>query len=74
VPSGRAELPGTHDLGSDPGNELLREGVVDAAGAAGSAEHLASESGGEHPFVQPYAGVAEGGILALAFTRGESVE
>src|SRR5688572_3214567 len=37
VPSGRAELPGTHDLGADPRSEQAREGVVDAAGAAGLA-------------------------------------
>src|SRR3954447_14593338 len=29
VPSGRSELPGTHDLGADPRTVLPREGVVD---------------------------------------------
>jgi hypothetical protein len=48
-----AELPGTHDLGADPRTVLLGEGVVDAAAAAGLADHLAPEPGGEHPVVQP---------------------
>jgi hypothetical protein len=30
VPSGRAELPGTHDLGADASSEQPQEGVVDA--------------------------------------------
>jgi hypothetical protein len=48
VPSGRAELPSTHDLGADPSSELLRVGVVDAPSAAGLAEHLAAP-----PVVRP---------------------
>src|SRR6266704_4829779 len=55
VPSGRAELPGTHDLGADPRSEQPREGVVGAGGAAGLTEHLATPPGGEHPLVQPFA-------------------
>src|ERR671925_2039641 len=35
VPSGVAELPGTHDLGADPRIVLLGEDVVDAAATAG---------------------------------------
>src|SRR5438552_2114287 len=37
VPSGMAELVRTHDLGADPWSEPLREGIVDAAAAAGLA-------------------------------------
>src|SRR4029453_16039179 len=41
LPSWVAELPGTHDLGADPGVVQPREGVVEAACAAGLADHLA---------------------------------
>jgi hypothetical protein len=74
VPSGGAELPGTHDLGADPRTVLLGEGVVDAAGAAGLADQLAPEPGGEHPVVQPFAGVAERCVVALTFAGAEAVE
>jgi hypothetical protein len=74
VPSGRAELPGTHDLGADPVIEQPRKGVVDAAGATGVAEHLAAPSGGDHPLVQPFAGVAEWCLETLRFARAETVE
>ena len=69
VPSGVAELPGAHDLGADPQIVPLDEGVVDAAAAAG-----VPPSGGEHPFVQPVAGVTEMGNGALAFAGAEPVE
>src|SRR6266498_4277430 len=71
LPSGRAELPGTHDLGADPRREQLGEGVVDAAGPAGLAEHLVPPPGGEHPFVQPVAGVTEICVGALTRTGAE---
>src|SRR3954465_3744995 len=58
VPSGRAELPGTHDLGADPGSEELREGVVDATATTWLVEP-APPPGGEHPFVEPIPGVTE---------------
>src|SRR5215217_6185386 len=74
VPSGVAELPGTHDLGADPRTVLPGEGVVDAAGAAGLADHLAPEPGGEHPVVQPVAGVTERCVVALTLTGAEAVE
>src|SRR6266536_3670810 len=74
VPSGRTELPGTHDLGADPRSELPREGVVDAAAAAGLADDLAPEPGGEHPLVQPFAGVTERCLVALTLTGAEAVE
>ena len=74
VPSGGAELPGTHDLGADPGAVLPREGVVEAAGAAGLADHLVPPPRGEHPFVQPLAGVAERCVEALRFAGAEAVE
>jgi hypothetical protein len=69
VPSGVAELPGTHDLGADPRIVLLDEDVVDAAAAAGL-----PPPGGEHPLVQPVPGVPEMGILALTLTGAEAVE
>ena len=69
VPSGRAELPGTHDLGADPRTVLLDEGVVDAATTAGL-----PPPGGEHPFVQPIPGVAEMCVVALTLTGAEAVE
>jgi hypothetical protein len=74
MPSGPAELPGTHDLGTDPDIMPLRKGVVDAAGAAGLANHLAPPPGGEQPFVQPFAGVAEWCVEALTFAGAETVE
>jgi hypothetical protein len=74
VPSGRAELPGPHDLGADPHVEQPQERVVDAGAATGLADPLAPEPGGEHPLVQPLAGVAERGVLALALAGGEPVE
>src|SRR5207247_3276464 len=69
-----AELPGTHDLGADPGIVQPREGVVEAAVAAGLADHLAPPPGREHPFVQPFAGVAERCVVALRFAGAEAVE
>src|SRR5215212_5355774 len=74
VPAWLTELPGTHDLGADPGSEQLREGVVDAAGPVGPAELLAAPPGGEHPFVQPIPGVTEMCVGALALTGAETVE
>jgi hypothetical protein len=64
-----AELPGTHDLGTDPRIVLVDEDVVDAAATAGL-----PPPGGEHPLVQPIAGVAEVCVLALALTSAEAVE
>src|SRR3954470_11516021 len=69
VPSGVAELPGPHDLGADPRVVLLGEGVVDAAATAGL-----PIPGGEHPFVQPFAGVAERCVAALRLAGAEAVE
>src|SRR5688500_434895 len=69
VPSGRAELPGTHDLGADPRTVLLGKDVVDAAATAGL-----PKPGGEHPFVQPFAGVAERCVEALRLAGAEPVE
>jgi tetratricopeptide (TPR) repeat protein len=74
VPSGRAELPGTHDLGADPDREHLQEGVVDAAAAARLTDPLGPGPGDEHPLVQPFAGVAERCLQALTFAGGEPVE
>jgi hypothetical protein len=69
-----AELVRPHYLGADPWCEQLREGVVDAAAAAGPADHLVPPPGGEHPFVQPFAGVAERCVARLTFAGSETVE
>src|SRR5918997_318799 len=69
VPSGVAELPGTHDLGADPRIVLLDEGVVDAVATAGL-----PPPGGEHPLVQPIPGVTEMCVVALPLTGAEAVE
>ena len=72
--AGRAELPGTHDLGADPRIVQPQEGVVEAAAAAGLADHLVPPPGLEHPLVQPVAGVAERRLEALTFAGPETVE
>jgi hypothetical protein len=64
-----AELPGTHDLGTDTLGELPDEGVVDAATPAGL-----PPPGGEHPLVQPVPGVAEMCVAALTLAGAEAVE
>src|SRR5579863_1846987 len=74
VPSRRSELPRTHDLGADVRSEQAHEGIVNTARAAASAEHRAAPPRGELPFVQPFPGMAEGSIEALAFAGGEAVE
>jgi hypothetical protein len=51
---------------------LADEGVVDAAATTWLVP--APPSGGEHPFVQPLAGVAERRLQALAVTGAEPVE
>src|SRR4051794_2452388 len=73
VPSGVAELPGTHDLGADPRSEQLGEGVVDTAATTWLVEP-APPPGGEHPLVQPFAGMTEMCVGALALTGAEAVE
>jgi DNA-binding NarL/FixJ family response regulator len=74
LPSGRAELVRTHDLGTDPDIVQPREGIVDAAGAAGLAGPLVPPPGVEHPLVQPFASVAERCVEALTFAGAETVE
>jgi hypothetical protein len=69
VPSGVAELPGTHDLGADPRTVLPGEDVVDAAATAGL-----PPPGGEQPLVQPIPGVAEMCVVALTLAGAEAVE
>jgi hypothetical protein len=70
VPSGVAPLSGAHDLGADPRTVLLDEDVIDAAATAGPLP----PPGGEHPLVQPVAGVTEMRVLALTLTGAETVE
>ncbi len=75
MPSGRPELPGTHDLGAGPRSELSCQSVVDASGAPGLAEHLAATPpGGEHPLVKALAGVTERRLGALTLASTEPVE
>src|ERR687884_514740 len=57
MPSGRAELPGAHDLGADRMIVQPHKGVVDAAGAVGLTDPLAPPPRSEHPLVQPLAGM-----------------
>jgi hypothetical protein len=61
------------DLGADPRTVLLGEGVVDTAATTWLVAP-APPPGGEHPFVQPLAGVAERCLPALPFTGAEAVE
>jgi hypothetical protein len=74
VPSGITEFPGTHDLGADTRIVQPQEGVVDSAATAGLAGHLVPPPGDEHPFVQPFAGMAERRVAALRFAGAETVE
>jgi hypothetical protein len=74
VPAGIPELPGTHDLGTDAGLVQAHEGIVDAAAATRLARHLVPPPGPEHPFVQPFAGVAERLVEAQPLSRAEAVE
>src|SRR3954447_19278922 len=69
VPSRVAELPGTHDLGADPRIVPLDEDIVDAPATA-----WAPPLGGEHPLVQPLAGMAEMCVGALTLTGAVAVE
>ena len=60
LPARRAELARAHDLGADARLVLLGERVVDAGAAARRRHDRGAEAGGEHPLVQPVAGVTEG--------------
>jgi len=51
-----------------------QDGVIDAAGAAGLAGHLVPPARDEHPFVQPFAGMAERCVEALTLAGAETVE
>ena len=65
-----AELAGAHDLGADIRIVLPDENVVDAGAAAA----WIPPASGEHPFVQPLAGVAEMIRGALALASAEAIE
>src|SRR5262245_43439852 len=69
VPSGVAELAGPPDLRAAPLIVPVEEGVVDAAAAT-----RRPPPGGEHPLMQPLAGVAERGFEAQAFDGAEAIE
>jgi hypothetical protein len=64
-----AELPGPHDLGTDPPIVPLEKDVVDTTAAAGL-----PRPGGEHPRVQPLPSVTEMCVAALTLTGPEAVE
>src|SRR5262245_40105867 len=74
MPSGVAELPGTHELGPYPWIVQPHEGIVDAAGPSWLGDHLVPPPGREHPFVQSVAGMAERRFEALRFAGAEPVE
>jgi hypothetical protein len=74
MPSWGAELVRPHDLGADSRSEPLRERVINPAAAAGLADHPVPPLRGEHPFVQPFAGVAERCLLSLTLTGAETVK
>ncbi len=57
-----------------PGANRCDEGVVDPAAAARLADHLVPPPCGEHPFVQPFAGVAERCLPSLTLTGAETVK
>src|SRR6478735_6252195 len=70
LPPGRAELVGAHDLRTEAHLVAGGEGGVDAASAALGVP----EGGGEHPRVQPLAGVAERRLEGLRLAGAEAVE
>jgi hypothetical protein len=74
MPTGVAVLSCTHNLHADPRTVLLGEGVVDAAAPARLTNHLAPEPGGEHPLVQPFAGVTERCLAVQTFASAKAVE
>jgi len=61
-------------ISADPRTVQSHEGIVDAAGAAGLADHLVPPPGDEHPFVQPFPGVAERCAETLTFPGAEAIE
>src|SRR4051812_18684041 len=71
-PPRRAVLPRPPDLRARPHNEKIGEGRGDAASPAGLL--AGPPPGGEHPLVQPVAGVAERCLAGLTFPRAETVE
>lgn len=74
VPSGIAELAGSHDLGANSRVVLADEGVVHAAAATRRAGPFLPPPRLEHPFVQPFAGMAKRRIAGWALARSETVE
>src|SRR5581483_5486017 len=75
VPARRTELARAHDLGADPRPVTLRHRVVEAFAPTRLAEDLAArETGGEHPLVEPLAGVTERRVERQPLTGGEAVE
>jgi hypothetical protein len=74
VPAGIAELARSRDLGADSRIVQPQERVVDPAAAARLADHLVPPAGGEHPLVQPLAGVAERCVGGQPFAGAEAIE
>ena len=74
MPPRRAELPGSHDLGTDARTVLLGEGVVDAAASAGFTDHLVPEPRGLEPLDQPIASMTKRRLKALTIAGAEAVQ
>src|SRR3954453_16711164 len=74
LPARWAELARAHDLGADPRLVLLGERVVDAGGAPRASHDRGTEAGGDHPLVQPMAGVTEGRFECLTVASRETVQ
>ena len=53
---------------------VMQDGQMVYRRAAGLADHLPPEPGDEHPFVQPFTGVAERCVPAQTLTGAEPVE
>src|SRR3954465_11980200 len=73
-PARWAELARPHDLGADPRLVLLGKRVVDAGGAPRASQDRGTEAGGDHPLVQPMAGVTEGRVECLALAGRETIQ
>src|SRR4051794_441284 len=74
LPARWAELARAHDLGADPRLVLPGERVVDAGGAPGASHDRGTEARGDHPLVQPMAGVTEGRFECLTVAGRETVQ
>src|SRR5262249_28971666 len=74
LPARGPELARAHDLGADARLVLLGERVVGAGRAARASQDRGPEAGGDHPLVQPMAGVTEGRLERQALAGPETVQ